>query len=178
MNRKEGNHAPIVVGYDGSESAKGAIEQAGELFGGRPAVVLYAWEAIELSALRRGAIGMSATANEAELDAAAEATARRVAEEGAALARRSGLSAASARAALAEPSAWETLVRAADEEEAAAIVLGSRGLSGLRSFMLGSVSDKVAQHARRPVLIVPSGPLAEARRELSARHADRAPGLT
>jgi len=98
MNRTEGDHAPIVVGYTfGSESAKGAIEQAGELFGARQAIVLYAWEAIELSALRRGAIGMSATANEGELDAAAEATARRVAEEGAALARRSGLSAASAR---------------------------------------------------------------------------------
>ncbi len=60
--------------------------------------------------------------------------------------------------------AWETLVRVADKTDAALIVLGSRGLRGLRSLMLGSVSDGVAHHARQPVLIVPAPTLAEARR--------------
>ncbi len=124
MRPKEERRAP-VVGYDGSESARGAIEQAGDPFGCRPALVLYAYEAFELSALCCGAIGMSATV----------------------------------------------------AEDTAAIVLGSPGLSGLRSLMLGSVSDKVVQHARRPVLVVPSGALAYTRREFSARHDDRATGL-
>lgn len=158
--------APVVIGYDGSESAKGAIEKAGDLFGGRRAIVLYAWEAIELSALRRGAIGMSATANEGELDTGAEESAGRVAAEGAELANRAGLHAES-RSVHAAPSVWETIVRVADEEGAAAIVLGSRGLRGLRSLTLGSVSAQVTQHAHQPVLAIPAPELVDARRELS-----------
>ena len=38
--------------------------------------------------------------------------------------------------------------------EADAIVLGSRGLSGIAEFFLGSVSSKVSQYATVPVLIV------------------------
>ena len=34
------------------------------------------------------------------------------------------------------------------------IVLGSRGLGGMESFMLGSVSERVTHHAHCPVLIV------------------------
>ncbi|MFD2331907.1 universal stress protein [Cohnella sp. GCM10020058] len=34
------------------------------------------------------------------------------------------------------------------------IVLGSRGLGGIREFVLGSVSHNVMQHAKAPVLIV------------------------
>ncbi len=35
------------------------------------------------------------------------------------------------------------------------IVIGARGLSTFKSFVLGSVSHGVAQHAHVPVLIVP-----------------------
>jgi nucleotide-binding universal stress UspA family protein len=35
------------------------------------------------------------------------------------------------------------------------IVLGSRGLSGAREVLVGSVSHDVAEHSGRPVLIVP-----------------------
>jgi len=34
------------------------------------------------------------------------------------------------------------------------IVMGSRGLSGIKSFLLGSISDRVVHHAHCPVLIV------------------------
>ncbi|WP_138496463.1 universal stress protein [Paenibacillus pinistramenti] len=35
-----------------------------------------------------------------------------------------------------------------------AIVIGSRGLGGIREFVLGSVSHNVVQHAKIPVLVV------------------------
>jgi nucleotide-binding universal stress UspA family protein len=61
---------------------------------------------------------------------------------------------AEARAAVAAP-AWEGVVDFADELDAAAIVIGSRGLSGLKEVLDGSLSHQVAEHAGRPVLIVP-----------------------
>ncbi len=48
----------------------------------------------------------------------------------------------------------EELLRAAVEEKADLIVLGSRGLSQVKAFLLGSVSDKVSHHAKCPTLIV------------------------
>jgi nucleotide-binding universal stress UspA family protein len=76
-----------------------------------------------------------------------------VAAQGAELARSSGFD-AEARAALGAPT-WETVVDVADELDAAVIVIGSRGLKGAREALVGSLSHEVAEHAGRPVLIVP-----------------------
>jgi len=46
------------------------------------------------------------------------------------------------------------IVRVAEEEKCDLIVLGSRGLSGFKLLLLGSVSDAVTHHAHCPVLIV------------------------
>jgi len=48
----------------------------------------------------------------------------------------------------------EELLRTAVDEKVDLIVLGSRGLSQVRAFFLGSVSDKVSHHAKCPTLIV------------------------
>ena len=40
-------------------------------------------------------------------------------------------------------------------KEAPALIVGTRGLSGVRSAVLGSVSHHVTQHVTAPVLIVP-----------------------
>ena len=50
--------------------------------------------------------------------------------------------------------AWKAVLDAADEHSSAAIVVGSRGLTGI-SAALGSVSNGVVHHSRRPVLVVP-----------------------
>lgn len=50
--------------------------------------------------------------------------------------------------------AADEIVRVAKAMEADMIVMGNRGLSPIKEFFLGSVSDRVAQKARCPVLIV------------------------
>jgi nucleotide-binding universal stress UspA family protein len=55
---------------------------------------------------------------------------------------------------LVEGRAAEKIVETAEEGDFDIIVMGSRGLGGVREFLLGSVSDRVADHAKCPVLIV------------------------
>ena len=158
---------PILIAYDGSANARHAVKWAGERFPGVSATVLHVWEPAEAAAARHGAMGLTDGAVLREAHGEAAAAAARLAAEGAELARAAGLRAEGR----AEPSVvpvWETIVRAADEADAALIVLGSRGLRGLRSLMLGGVSHQVAHHAHQPVLVVPSEDLARARRALAS----------
>lgn len=48
----------------------------------------------------------------------------------------------------------EKILAVTKAEQADTIVIGSRGLSGIAEFFLGSVSSKVAEHAKIPVIIV------------------------
>jgi nucleotide-binding universal stress UspA family protein len=48
----------------------------------------------------------------------------------------------------------EELIKASQSEITDLIVMGSRGLSEVRAFLLGSVSDKVNHRAKCPTLIV------------------------
>jgi len=48
----------------------------------------------------------------------------------------------------------EAIIDHADEAGDPLIVIGSRGLSGLREMMLGSVSHRVLHHANCPVTVV------------------------
>ena len=48
----------------------------------------------------------------------------------------------------------ERILAVSKSKDADAIVLGSRGLSGIAEFFLGSVSSKISQYADVPVLIV------------------------
>ena len=47
-----------------------------------------------------------------------------------------------------------TILKAADDHAAAVIVVGSRGLGGIRARLEGSTSKAVLRHATRPVLVV------------------------
>jgi nucleotide-binding universal stress UspA family protein len=143
------NDAPILICYDGSEGADEAIDAAARLLGARRAVVVDLGppltEAESLAAL--GPVPGAAFEELNTDDALVRARA------GARRANRAGF-AAEARAGIAAPT-WEGIVDLADEIDAAVIVLGSRGLKGVQERLEGSVSHAVAEHAGRPVLIVP-----------------------
>ncbi len=48
----------------------------------------------------------------------------------------------------------ERIIAVAKDKACDSIVIGSRGLSGIAEFFLGSVSSKVAQYSELPVLII------------------------
>lgn len=140
----------IVLCYDGSDDSARAIDTAAALFGQRPAVVL------AVAPTMTFAEGMAATSSVVPGNAFEDlnrADALRRAEAGTVHARAAGFD-AEPRATISS-STWQGIVDVADELDAAVIVIGSRGLGGLRELARGSVSHDVSTHARRPVLIVP-----------------------
>ena len=142
--------APILICYDGSTDSDRAIDAAAALLGRRRAVV------VDIGPVLTGAESVAAISSvvpgtafdDLNMDSALEK-----ARAGAERARHAGFD-AEPRAELAEP-VWEGIVDVADEIDAAVIVIGSRGLKGIREQFEGSVSREVAEHAGRPVLIVP-----------------------
>ncbi len=148
---------PIVIGYDGSEGARHAIAIGGELFAGRDAIVVTAFE--DWPPAVHGDKGASPA-----VDTSTRSEVERRAREGEELARQAGFSAV-AQAEFAAQKLWRTIVAVADEHDAALILVGSHGFGGLRPLVLGSVSHQLAHHAHQPVLAVPAPEIATARRE-------------
>jgi len=146
----EVNNAPILICYDGSAAAVRAIETAAVLLGPRRAIVVDV--ASPMSAAGSVAAPYSAMVG-AALEETNVAEAARIGDEGTEIARSSGFEAV-ARTTQAVPT-WEGVVEIADELDAPLIVVGSRGLRGLNEALRGSFSHQVAEHAGRPVLIVP-----------------------
>ncbi len=56
------------------------------------------------------------------------------------------------KVAIGDPAA--EIIEIAEKEKADLIIIGSRGLGAIQGVVLGSVSQKVAQHATCPVMIV------------------------
>jgi nucleotide-binding universal stress UspA family protein len=145
--------APILICYDGSADSDRAIEAAAVLLGPRRAVVVCV-EPTLTAAESVAAVSAVVPGNAFEdlnTDSAMEK-----ARAGAIRAREAGFE-AEPRAELGEP-VWESIVDVADEIDASVIVLGSRGLKGISEEFKGSVSHDVAEHAGRPVLVVPPPP--------------------
>jgi nucleotide-binding universal stress UspA family protein len=142
--------APILICYDDTAGSRRAIAAAAELLGPGRAVVLDVFPALTLdqttSLVTTGVAG--ASFQDVNEEAALEQ-----ASAGAVHAREAGFD-AEPRAIVATPT-WEGIVEIAEELDAAVIVIGSRGFTGLRERVEGSVSRAVAEHSSRPVLIVP-----------------------
>jgi nucleotide-binding universal stress UspA family protein len=147
---------PVLIGYDGSEFARDAIEAAVPLLAGRAAVIATVWIPYAPVA-GAGVVGAPAavTARAVEqLETTAAARAADTAEEGARIAAAAGIEARS------EPirgtaSTWSVLRDAAAAHGCAAIAVGSRGRGAVAGAVLGSTSAALVHNARLPILVVP-----------------------
>jgi nucleotide-binding universal stress UspA family protein len=154
----------ILIAYDGSDDAKAAVAQAGRQFPGTTATVLSVWQHFADTIARAGfgaSLGSTGVDYE-QVDEESEQIASTRAAEGAEAARAAGLDATPSTAAV-ETTVAEAILAQADRIDADAIVIGSRGLTGVKSLLLGSVSNAVVHHADRPVVVVPSPAIARER---------------
>jgi nucleotide-binding universal stress UspA family protein len=115
----------VLLCYDGSDHAEHAIRRSGSLLSGRSALVLHVG--------RHGGAAVAEGGRRVALDA--------------------GFDPVSAVHAAAGPVAEEILAQA-ETRDVAVIAVGSRGRSGSGPTLLGSVSSRLAHHARQPLLVV------------------------
>jgi nucleotide-binding universal stress UspA family protein len=171
----------ILVCYDGSSDAQSAIDCAAQLMPGAETTVLCVWEAYRDIIARSGAMGVGgfgmvgAVDGGEEADAACRESAGEIAREGAERAGAAGL-VAQPRIASRVAGIAAAILDVAADVEAGVVVLGTRGRGGVKSYLLGSVSHEVTEHADRAVLVVPSAGLAEHRRGW-VRHVDESAGV-
>lgn len=153
-----------IIAFDGSPAARSAILAAAKILGASKVLVVTVWEE---GLAYASSVGMPVgAAGEAmlsppvdpgvasEVDHELHEHATRLAREGADLARSLGLDAQPLAVPDDEENVARTILSAADEHDAVVIVVGSRGLGGIRARLEGSTSKAVLRHASRPVLVV------------------------
>lgn len=140
----------IVVGTDGSDTASEAVRQAIELAGqfGATLQIVSAYEPVPAGRLRE-------EAHEAPPDIAHQINPQE--DVDATLAEASGR--AEKAGVPAETSARQgdpadAILDVAEEVGADLIMVGNKGMTGAKRFLLGSVPNKVSHHAPCSVLIV------------------------
>jgi nucleotide-binding universal stress UspA family protein len=144
---------PVLLCFDGSEPATAAITAAGSLFEGREALVLSVATAAKdelpfdpVSDLVGRLSGLYS-----DWDDAVGTLAEHHARHGCALAENAGLH---PRPLTAVGRTAATILRVADQHDAAVIVLGASGHHA-PGRGIGGVAARVLHEARRPVLILP-----------------------
>jgi nucleotide-binding universal stress UspA family protein len=142
---------PILFAYDGFEDAKEAIRQTGRQFRrGSAALVLTVWKPFAAMPFA------STPSTPGGLDRTIEREARRIAKEGARLARVCGFDAEPV--AERSDSIWKRIIQSAEEHHASVVVLGGHGRTGTQRVAIGSVAAAASEHTARPVLIVHAPP--------------------
>jgi len=142
--------ASIVVGTDGSESAQEAVRQAVELAArlGATLRIVSAYEPVPAGRLREEGTqvppDLQWMINPRE---DVDATLRNAAE-----AALEGGVEAETYARQGDPA--DAILDVAEEQGADLIVVGNKGMTGARRFLLGSVPNRVSHHAPCSVLII------------------------
>jgi nucleotide-binding universal stress UspA family protein len=152
---------PVVVAFDGSPEATEAVRAAAKLFRDRLLVVVTVWEpALAIAATMMpisevgGASYMPPAPEEVEaVDKAQLEHAQAAADAGARIATEAGATAE----ALPVPDSTDvahTILATVEQRDAAALVVGSRGMGRVKSAFVGSTSNRLLHETRRPVLVV------------------------
>jgi len=140
----------IVVGTDGSETARRAVSEAAQLARqtGAELELVSAYEPVPQSRLRQeqmeapGDIAHTVGPRE-DVDAILAEAAKEVEDAGVKV---------NTFARQGEPA--DAILDVAEEEKADLIVVGNKGMTGAKRFLLGSVPNKVSHHAPCSVLII------------------------
>lgn len=146
----------ILCAVDGSEWSEWSVDALGALTGRLPDHVILL-HVVDTPALKAAAGKSPANWKRAlaALDHAGTELLRRSSQRATvALGQAATAPHTKIRTVLAHGSVARTIVKVADRQKAGLIVIGSRGLSDVRGFLLGSVSRKVAASAHCPVLVV------------------------
>jgi len=151
--------APVLIAYDGSDTARHAVREAAKLLGSREVLVVTIWEPALAYESSMPTAGLEMPPVPVDVEGAREIEeelherARGTAQEGAELARSVGLQ-AKGLAVADEVHVADAIIDVARKRAVAAIVVGSRGLKGLRARLEGSTSNAVVKHAPCPVIVV------------------------
>jgi nucleotide-binding universal stress UspA family protein len=133
--------AKQVLGYDGTDGARAALNAAGALAAelGDTLVVVFAYEISRLG----GEVH--------DYEEALRERGRSVLEEARSVAREAGVE---IELVMRELSSAEALIAVADEHDARLIVVGSYGERPLKSALVGSTPTRLLHLSERPVLVV------------------------
>jgi nucleotide-binding universal stress UspA family protein len=143
----------VVVGTDGSESAAVAVHKAASLAAltGGTLHVVCAYRPVSLGHVAMAASSGASTVDVDTVNRSVITEAELVGEHGAAEARRLGVK---VEVHAVPGDAADVLVGVAKDVGADLLVVGNRGMSGARRFVLGSVPNKVSHHCPCALLIV------------------------
>ncbi|MGI8802724.1 MAG: universal stress protein [Solirubrobacteraceae bacterium] len=141
----------IVVGTDGSETAREAVSQAVALAGRLDAMVhlVSAYEPVSGLRLREEPAGAVTVDDEWAVHQRGEVEA--TLEEAADVARRAGVPVA---VYARQGDAADAILDVAEERGADLVIIGNKGLTGAKRFLLGSVPNKVSHYAPCSVMII------------------------
>jgi nucleotide-binding universal stress UspA family protein len=143
--------ARIVVGTDGSDTANEAVRQATELakLGGSQLNIVSAFEPIPQQQVK-------VEAREAPGDVQYEIGPREdvnlILDGASGDAKQAGVAEVQTHPREGDPA--DAIIDVAEETKADLIVVGNKGMTGARRFLLGSVPNKVSHHAPCSVIIV------------------------
>lgn len=143
----------IVVGTDGSESAHVAVQRATQLAALTNGAlhIVSAYHPVSLGSVGLAASAGAATVDVEQVNRGVAAVAEAACEHAASEARRQNVP-VEIHVVPGEPA--DALVTVAENVAANLLVVGNRGMSGARRFVLGSVPNKVSHHCPCSVLIV------------------------
>jgi nucleotide-binding universal stress UspA family protein len=143
----------IVVGTDGSESAGLAVQQATALakLTGATLHIVSAYREVSLGSVAIAASSGASTVDMDQVNKAVTAQGQEVCERAASAARREGVP---VELHAVPGDGADALVHVASQVGADLVVVGNRGMSGRRRFVLGSVPNKVSHHCPCSLLIV------------------------